>query len=85
MTHIISYDRGGFYYCRLCGYHCKVKYTKHDIGISDFDVAFRDRKIYEEIINNYVCNNTSIDYNNININNHLPYDCANRTHDKLLN
>ena len=48
MNHIIGYDRGGLYYCRLCGLHCKVKYTKADVGIADFEVAFRDRKIYEK-------------------------------------
>lgn len=82
MNHIIGYDRGGFYYCRKCGYYCKVKYTKNDIGISDFDVAFRDRNIYEKIINNYKCNSNN---ENIDINEHLPYDCAERTSNKLLN
>ena len=83
MNHIIGYDRGGLYYCRLCGLHCKVKYTKADVGIADFEVAFRDRKIYEEKINNYPCN-SSIDYQNIDVNQHLPYDCYSRTRDKLI-
>ena len=83
MTHIIAYDRGGLYYCRLCGLHCKVKYSKADIGIADFEVAFRDRRSYEEKINNYLCNN-SIDYQNIDVNQNLPYDCYSRMQDKLI-
>ena len=70
-SHSIAYDRGNMFYCQTCGLWCSIRIDAKDVGLADFQVAARDKGVYETRFDCFPCIPNRAELSDPNL---MPYD-----------